>query len=462
MLTGNSSDQLPEGVNLKNLLGNDVFIKWFLPRLKIVKEIQYWPEEKINKLVEIRLRQFLVHINNTSTFWQRYLGEHSVDLESSGIFSELCKIPVVDKTAYIEWGDNVFVSNNSILTKDYYTSGTTGPPFRIRIDEIRNIQNEMIYVFEPDVFQIQHVNELLRRKFIFLLGRKSTGLYVPYSEYFALDNFSMLSNRQTRQKIYSKINEYSYIYLFAYSSVILELMKYTREDGVTLPVIANLSGEAVSPEEEKFIYKTTGIPIIFSYNCKEAGKVGEKCLVNIGSSLYHIYRERVIVDIVDESGKQLENNEEGNIVLTVLDRTIMPIIRYSTGDRGRILSKLCSCGRLSPLLELQGRKKDIFLLSNGKTFSVILFQTLFVKEIGLENIARYQIIQTKLDEIRVNYISRKKISAEKVKFIEIILENTLNNQAKVNLKWVSDMENNNSGKSKVFISLEEYNSKNSI
>jgi len=313
-----------------------------------------------------------------------------------------------------------------------------------------------VYVFEPDAFEFRKVGELLRRKFILLLGRKSTGQYVPYSEYFPLDTFFSLGDKKTREKIYSKILNDSLIYLFAYSSVILELMKYVREDGVKLPVIANLSGEAVSSEEEKYIYETTGIPIIFSYNCKEAGKVGEKCSANIGSGLYHIYRERVLVEIVDDEGGQLKNDEEGDIVLTVLDRTVTPIIRYSTGDKGRILSQLCSCGRLSPLLEVQGRKNDNILLSDGSTFSFLLFRPLFLKEIGLENIIKYQIIQKDFNNIEINFIPQKKISFEKLKIIETILENNLRKKAKINFREVGQIENHQSGKNKVFVPLGEY------
>ncbi|KKR70387.1 MAG: hypothetical protein UU14_C0050G0007 [Candidatus Roizmanbacteria bacterium GW2011_GWB1_40_7] len=349
ILVGDFFNSLPKTINLKNLLGNEVFIDWFLPRLKLIKEIQRWPQEKINELTEIRR-----------------FSEYFLDLHSTDIFPELLKLPVVNKTTLIEWGDDILVTNNG-TPNTYYTSGTTGVPLKVRIDEFECIKNELVYIFEPDAFEFRKVGELLRRKFILLLGRKSTGQYAPYSEYFPLDTFSSLGDKKTREKIYSKILNDSLIYLFAYSSVVLELMKYVREDGVKLSVIANLSGEAVSSEEEKFIYETTGVPIIFSYNCKEAGKVGEKCPMNIGTSLYHIYRERILVEIIDDDGKQLKNGEEGNIVLTVLDRTVTPIIRYSTGDRGRILSQLCTCGRLSPLLEVQGRRNDNILLPDGPT-----------------------------------------------------------------------------------------------
>jgi len=455
ILIENLYDSLPATINLKNLLGNEVFIKWFLPRVKLIKEIQRWPQEKIDEIVEIRLRNLLNHLDNHSTFWRTYFSKYVLNLKSTNIFSELLKLPVVDKTKLIEWDDNVVVKDNNSPTTDYYTSGTTGVPLRVRIDECESIRNELVYMFEPDVFKIQHVGALLRRKFILLLGRRVPRQYDPYSEFFPLDAFSSIGDKNTRQRIYNTIVENSYIYLFAHSSIILELMKYVREDGTKLPVIANLSGEAVSFEEERFIYETTGVPITFAYNCKESGKIGAKCSVHIGKNLYHIYRERVLLEIVDDNGNQLENDKEGNIILTVLDRTTMPIIRYLTGDRGRILSRQCSCDRLSPLLELQGRNKDIILLPNGDTFSVLLFRSLFMKEIGLENITKYQIIQKTKNFIQIDFISRKNFSSDKLSIVQSTLESVLKNEIKIYIREVNRIENYPSGKNKVFISLLE-------
>ena len=454
ILTENVFDSLPKTVNLGNLLGNEVFINWLLPRVKLIKEIQRWSQEEISEIVEIRLRNLLRYLDTNSTFWREYFRKYHLNLQASDIGTELRKLPIINKTNLIEWGDNMFVTNKTLSILDYYTSGTTGVPVRVRVDEFKSIRNELVYVFEPDVFALRHVNELLRRKFILLLGRKAPRQYVPYSEFFPLDTFSTISSRGIRQDIYNKI--LSNFYLFAHSSVLLELMKYVKEDGISLSVIANLSGEAVSSEEEKFIFETTKTPITFAYNCKESGKVGTKCPINIGSNLYHIYRERVIVEIVDDNDKPLKNNEEGKIVLTVLDRTVTPIIRYLTGDRGRILSKLCTCGRLSQLLELHGRQKDVILLPSGKIFSVLLFRTLFIKEIGLESIAKYQIIQKKTDYLEINMVSRKNINPEKIRLTETVMENVLYNKIKINIQIIDHIGNYDSGKNKVFVSLEEY------
>src|SRR3989344_8714087 len=434
ILVENLYDSLPATINLKNLLDNEVFIKWFLPRLKLIKEIQRWPHERVNKITELRLRKFLTYLNNNSTFWSTRFREYFLDVQSRDIFAELFKLPIINKATLIEWGDAVLILHNNAPTIDYRTSGTTGVPLRGRINEFNMIRNELVYVFEPDVFEIQRVSELLRRKFVLLIGRRSTGLWSPFSEYFPLDVYSAISNKKTRQEIYKKILGDSFICVSAYSSVALELMKYAREDGVALPLIAHISGEGISSEEERFIYDTTGVPITFQYNCKESGSVGEKCPINIGTNLYHIYRERVIVEIVDDDCRQLEDDKEGNIVLTVLDRTAMPIIRYLTGDRGRILSRQCSCDRLSPLLELQGRNKDIILLPGDDTFNVLLFRALFAKEIGLKNIVKYQIIQNGLDSLQISFISRKNFSSDKLSIVQSTLESVLKNEIKIYIR----------------------------
>ena len=358
ILMTDSFSPLPQNIGHNNLLGNEIFINRLLTQLRVIKNIQRRPQEEVSEIVEARLANLLNYLNNNSAFWRARFCEYFLDIQSRDIFSELLKLDIINKSNFIEWQEAAFAPKNSAPIADYYTSGTTGAPLRIRIDEAGVIKNEFAYIFEPDIFDIELTRELLNRKFILLLGRKATGQYAAFSEPFPLDAFTFLKNKQTREKIYKKIQDDSYIYLFAYSSVILELMKYAKEDGIRLPVIANLSGEAISSEEEKFIYSVTGMPITFTYNCKEAGKIGAKCQANIGKNLYHIYRERVLVEIADDGGRPLMNGAEGNIVLTILDRIAMPIIRYSTGDRGRILPDLCACGRLSPLLELQGRKND--------------------------------------------------------------------------------------------------------
>ena len=68
----------------------------------------------------------------------------------------------------------------------------------------------------------------------------------------------------------------------------------------------------------------------------------------------------VHVEIVDpESGAPVPDGNPGKILVTNLDRTLVPLIRYEVGDLGRILPERCPCGRTVRLMELLGRSDDL-------------------------------------------------------------------------------------------------------
>lgn len=65
----------------------------------------------------------------------------------------------------------------------------------------------------------------------------------------------------------------------------------------------------------------------------------------------HVRELDVLVEIVDISGsKVLPPGEEGEVVITTLQRQAMPLVRYRTGDAACLLPAPCGCG--SPLRRL--------------------------------------------------------------------------------------------------------------
>jgi phenylacetate-CoA ligase len=74
----------------------------------------------------------------------------------------------------------------------------------------------------------------------------------------------------------------------------------------------------------------------------------------------HIRPELVIAEIVDAQGRALPPGEEGELVVTPLGVTGMPLIRFKTGDISFLIDAPCSCGRttqrLGPIL---GRRQQM-------------------------------------------------------------------------------------------------------
>lgn len=83
----------------------------------------------------------------------------------------------------------------------------------------------------------------------------------------------------------------------------------------------------------------------------------------------HLRETDLLVEVTDpETGNPVQDGAWGEIVVTTLCRTAMPLVRYRTGDYGRILCGPCPCG--SPLRRMDrtpGRLQDDIMLPAGGT-----------------------------------------------------------------------------------------------
>ena len=68
-----------------------------------------------------------------------------------------------------------------------------------------------------------------------------------------------------------------------------------------------------------------------------------------GSGL-HLREAELLLEVVGPDGTPLPEGEAGELVVTTLARRGMPLLRYRTGDAGRLLPGACACG--SPLRRL--------------------------------------------------------------------------------------------------------------
>lgn len=94
----------------------------------------------------------------------------------------------------------------------------------------------------------------------------------------------------------------------------------------------------------------------------------------------HIRENELLFEIIEpSSGRQLPPGETGEIVFSTLRRKGMPLIRFRTGDRGRLLSGRCRCGScLQRLDKIRGRLGNEIMLPDGRSVSIhMLDETLF-------------------------------------------------------------------------------------
>ena len=80
-----------------------------------------------------------------------------------------------------------------------------------------------------------------------------------------------------------------------------------------------------------------------------------------GEGLHLTVGEHAVLELVDPEGApiQLEDGASGELVWTHLRREASPLLRYRSGDLGRVWTSPCACGRGSPRIRIDGRRDDM-------------------------------------------------------------------------------------------------------
>ncbi|MFV0422615.1 DVU_1553 family AMP-dependent CoA ligase [Oleidesulfovibrio sp.] len=98
-----------------------------------------------------------------------------------------------------------------------------------------------------------------------------------------------------------------------------------------------------------------GCRVLTHWGMTETGLGGA---LSCGDEGMHLREADLLAEIIDpQTGTPLPDGNEGELVITTLRRTAMPLIRYRTGDLATILPDACSCG--SPLRRIRSGKGRI-------------------------------------------------------------------------------------------------------
>ncbi|HPH02442.1 MAG TPA: phenylacetate--CoA ligase [Spirochaetota bacterium] len=172
-------------------------------------------------------------------------------------------------------------------------------------------------------------------------------------------------------------------------SYALHLMTYFPEEGIDprrdlALKIAFIGAEPHSEGVRTKIEEFYGIKAYNSYGLSEmcGPGVAFECPAQEG---LHVWEDHFYPEIINpETGEVLPDGEDGELVLTTLTKTAMPLIRYRTRDLTRILPGICSCGRTHRRIQrITGRSDDMLIINGVNIFPVQIEKVLMtIPEIG--------------------------------------------------------------------------------
>lgn len=338
---------------------------------------QYWEKnvetmnrEELQKLQLLRLKK-TINIASHSPFYQKVFEENGIEADDIQSLSDIRKIPFTTKAdmrANYPFG---LVSGNMYEdgVRIHSSSGTTGTPTVIvhsqhDLDSWANLVARCLYMVgirKTDVFQNSSGYGMFTGGLGFQYGAERLGaLTVP----------AAAGNSKRQIKF---ITDFHTTALHAIPSYAIRLAEVFQEEGID-PASTSLQtliigAEPHTDEQRKKIERLLGVK---AYNCfgmteMNGPGVAFECKEQNGM---HLWEDCYLAEIINpETGMPVPDGEIGELVLTTLDREMMPLIRYRTRDLTRILPGQCPCGRTHLRLDrIKGRSDDMFIIKGVNIF----------------------------------------------------------------------------------------------
>jgi phenylacetate-CoA ligase len=159
--------------------------------------------------------------------------------------------------------------------------------------------------------------------------------------------FAMVVGRVDPLEAFRRLAEYRFNVVVGDPFWLARLTAIARERGRPGPMKLLMGGgEGITERTRAELEKYWGAPLCMTYASTEAATIlAFECTHRRG---YHVNEFDFYVEIADR-----DSEGSGEIVLTTVNRRVMPLIRYRTGDVARWLPEPCPCGlpfrRLSTL-----------------------------------------------------------------------------------------------------------------
>ncbi len=334
------------------------------------KDIETLERSKIHRLQVDKLNHTLA-IAQKSPFYGNLFKQKGIKPGSVKNIEEITKLPFTTKQ---DLRDNFpygfLTTDRKEVVRLHSSSGTTGNPTVIfhTANDLKNWANLVARslftagIRDTDVFQNICGYGLFTGGLGFQYGIERLGcLSIPAGAGNSLRQIKLMQDYGTTaaHAIPS--------YLTRLYDVFKELNLDPKRDTQLRTFV--IGAEPHTDGQRKRIEEMFGVKAYNSFGLSEMNGPGVAFECSYQNGL-HIWEDAYIVEIVDpDTLEPVPFGEQGELVMTTLDRTAMPLIRYRTRDLTRFLPGDCPCGRTHVRLDrITGRSDDMFIVKGCNIF----------------------------------------------------------------------------------------------
>ena len=368
---------------------------------RMLGEDEYLPMEQLLERQETARRRIVIHAMKHSRFYRDFYARVGFQLGDVGQAGWFEKLPIVTKQHLRFFFEEFSDPSQHHFMKISTTGGSTGTPTKTGYDRripeaIYSWRLQSRFGVHPWDDHAYIWRDTRRSK---LAKVKNALLWWP-TKHLKLDA-SFLTERSIAAFL-SKFNTLQPALLQGYVGAVSQVAQYVLDHHLTMwsPKVVWTTSAPLPPVQRQLIMKAFGAPVCDEYGSCECRWIASQCHVCKG---LHVNVEHVHIEFVDNDNKPVPNGEYGRTLLTNLEDTVFPLIRYENNDRGRWLTEPCECGRTLPCIDsVKGRESESFVLPSGKTINGEFLTTIF--DSAPELVKGFRCVQHKDLSITIEYI----------------------------------------------------------
>ncbi len=330
-------------------------------------EIETMSREEIRALQLTKLQRQVAMIYDKVAWYREKMDARGVKPSDIRSLDDVRRLPFTDKTALRDtFPYGLFAIPLEEVIELHASSGTTGKPIVVGYNRHdMDIWSECI----ARLATMAGVKPGDRAQMAFGYGMFTGGFGLHYGLQ-KLGCMMIPAGSGNTERHLQMIEDYGSTVLIATPSYALHMCEVGEKAGFDWSSsslrIGLFGGEPCTPQLKHEIETRMYITCTDNYGLTEVmgpGVSGE-CLSC--RDMQHIAEDHFLAEVVDpETGEPVAEGQEGELVLTPLDKQAIPVLRYRTHDLTYLTSEKCECGRTHARMKKVRKRSDDMLIIRG-------------------------------------------------------------------------------------------------
>ncbi|MBQ0831318.1 hypothetical protein [Marinobacter sp.] len=352
---------------------------------KELEDIKGFCASKVKTLQDERLHQMVTYCAKQIPYYQALFAEHGIHPNDITTTKDLKKLPILNKQTILKQSHHFRPKNHLKPFMIQHTSGSTGTPLALEIDE-RTYKLAMALLVDHE--ETHGVPFGARRAtFAGRMLKRADDMKPPFSRFNRAENQRLFSsyhiNENTFPHYKKELNTFQPQELIGYPSAIYDLathyQKSNSEPGFQPKAIITNSETLLQWQRKK-------IESVFSCSVYDYYGTAEYVIFASQDSM-GIYRPNPMIGITEVETGAISANT-GRLLATTLTNKQMPLLRYDLGDTATLADASAEITGTPRLSAINGRIDDYIETKDGRLIGRIdhIFK-------GVDGIQEAQIVQ---------------------------------------------------------------------